>query len=309
MYSNIVPAKRVPSVTAGNPCQITTTGSHGYSTGNTVQIGGALGITSINGAWTITSTGASTFSLDGHNCTGTYTANSAHSATFTAFSNAPNRQELVVLRPGQEIRRVAIHRNSMFEVGTGCANGDQCSYFNTPRASISPDGRYVGFACNFGMLGGGGVCVADLGFSDDVRLTSEITAADTKALLTYRVPAGQGGGTVLISASPSLTTPLVNAPDGLTAQWRQYVATGLSAATDYFYRVTAGAFSYTGRFRTLPTLSGTGTLRIERGGGGTIQHGATASLGSSGASPLNLSPSRGVYYYNAGSGIVAAVVR
>ena len=251
MYSNQIAARRISSVTAANPCEITTTGAHGYSTGNSIQIGGALGITSINGVWTITSTGASTFTLDGHNCTGTYTANSAHSATFAAFSNAPNRQELVVLRPGQEIRRVAIHRNSMFDTGTGCAGGDHCSYFNSPRASISPNGRFLAYACNFGMLDGLGVCVADLGFDDAVRLTSAADPADTLAVLRYNVPADQGAATVLISASPSLTSPVVNAPDGLTAQSRQYVATGLTAATDYFYRVTAGAFSYTGRFRTL----------------------------------------------------------
>ena len=153
------------------------------------------------------------------------------------------------------------------------------------------------------------MCVADLGFSDDVRLTSAADPADTKAVLRYNVPPDQGAATILISATPALTSPVVNASDGLAAQSRQYVATGLIAATDYFYRVTAGAFSYTGRFRTLATLSGTGTLRIERGGGGTIDHGASSALGSSGASPLVLTPAEGVYYYNAGAGVVAAIVK
>lgn len=310
MYSNTRTTRRVTGVTAANPCQISTAPTaHGYSTGNSVEIGGALGITSINAVWVVTSTGANTFTLDGHNCTGTYTASSAHSAIFAAHANHPNRQEIVVLRPGHEVRRVAIHRNSLFEVGTDCNGGDECTYYNSPRASLSNDGRYIADFCNFGKLANGGICIIDLGFTDDVRLTSAVDPADTLAVLRYNVPAEQGAATVLISASPALTSPVVNVSDSLTAQSRQYVATGLTAATDYFYRVTAGQFSYTGRFRTLPTMSGTGTLRIERSGGGTIEHGTTASLGSSGASPLSLTPSRGLYYYNAGAGVVATVVR
>lgn len=308
-YSNQQSARRIPSVTAANPCQIATTGDHGYTTGNTVQIGGALGITSINGEWTITVTGATTYTLDGHNCTGTYTADSAHSAVFAAFADSPNRQDMVVIRPGREVRRIAIHRSFQPDTGSGCAGGDECSYYNSPRASISPDGRYVAFMCNFGVIANRSVCVVDLGFSDDVRITSAIDPADTLVVLRYNVPADQGAATILISDSPVLSSPVVNTTDGLTNLVRQFVASTLTAATDYFYRVTAGAFSYTGRFRTLPALSGTGTLRIERGGGGNIDHGTTSSLGSSGASPLVLTPSKGAYYYNAGAGVTATIVK
>lgn len=56
-------------------------------------------------------------------------------------------------------------------------------------------------------------------------------------------------------------------------------------------------------------MSGTGVLRVERGSTGTIQYGATAGLGASGASPLSITVNRGVYYYNAGGSTQAVVVR
>lgn len=49
----------------GGGIEITTASAHGLSTGNTVQIYDVLGTLEANGTWVITSTGASSFTLDG----------------------------------------------------------------------------------------------------------------------------------------------------------------------------------------------------------------------------------------------------
>ncbi len=50
---------------AGGLIEVTTTAPHGMLTGATAIISGVVGTTEANGSWTITSTGASTFTLDG----------------------------------------------------------------------------------------------------------------------------------------------------------------------------------------------------------------------------------------------------
>lgn len=300
------PVYQISAVTAGNPCSITTAVSHGLSTGTAVQIGGAAGITSINGVFTATVTGSNSLTLNGHTCTGSYTANSAHLARNAATAtNWPNRQETVIVRPGEEIRRVAVHRTKMY------SGGALLPYYNTPRGSISRDGRYIAFCSNLGVPENPSVWVADTGApqtSTRIAVTA-IDAADTKAIFNYNVPAGQAAATILISASPSLSSPVVNVSDGATAQNRQHVATGLTANTDYWYRVTTGEYTAKGRFQTGGPLSGTAALEIARGDGGAVQHGATVGLGSSGASPLRVTVTRGVYYYDTGAGPRAVVVR
>lgn len=50
---------------AANPVEVSTDGNHGYATGDSIFIDNATGMTGINGQWTITVTGATTFELDG----------------------------------------------------------------------------------------------------------------------------------------------------------------------------------------------------------------------------------------------------
>ena len=151
-------AHRVSAVTPGTPCALTTATAHGYSSGTSKLIGGALGITSINGVFTITQTGSNTLTLDGHTCSGTYTANSAHIVdNVSSASSSPNRQEIVRVRPGEKVWRGAIHRAKTYN------GGDLSSYWNSPRASISRDGRYIAFAGSFGIPEHPSVWVADLG--------------------------------------------------------------------------------------------------------------------------------------------------
>lgn len=55
----------VSTATATNPVVVTTDGNHGFTTGDSVYVEGATGMTGINGQWTITVTGLTTFRLDG----------------------------------------------------------------------------------------------------------------------------------------------------------------------------------------------------------------------------------------------------
>lgn len=55
----------VLGATATNPVEVTTDGSHGFATGDSINIQGATGMTGINGQFDITVTGADTFELDG----------------------------------------------------------------------------------------------------------------------------------------------------------------------------------------------------------------------------------------------------
>lgn len=270
------------------------------------MIGVSRGITSINGIFTVNVTGSNTFTLTGQSCSGTYTVDSAHVVVNALTAPVqPNRQEIVMVRPGEEVRRVAIHRAKIYN------GGSLLGYFATPRASISRDARYIAFASNLGVPEQSSVWVADLGIPvATTRLTVKaVDAADTKAILNYDVPSGEGSATIQISASPSLSSPVVNAVDGSTGTSRQYVLTGLSAGPDYWYRITTGKFAAQGRFRTSSTLTGTALLQVTRGGGGTIQYGSTSALGLSSASPLSVTVNRGVHYYDAGAGVQAVVVR
>lgn len=206
-------------------------------------------------------------------------------------------------RPGQEVRRLAIHRTKIYN------GGALLNYYNTPRASVSRDGRYVAFGSNFGVPEHPSVWVVDTGASHTTTTVSATVAqADTSAILNYVVPAGQtGSATIIVSASPSLTSPVVSATDGLTTEGRQYVATGLTANTQYHFRISTIAYSRTGSFRTLPALSGTGRLQLSKGGGGSIAYGATSSLGSTCTSPCDIAPSKGLLYTDS-TGVARAVV-
>jgi len=301
-------AYKISAVVAGTPCAITTERAHGYSTGNTALIGGGEGITSINAQHTITVTGATTFTLDGHTCAGTYSANTARVTTAGAATSRSHRQELTLYRVGDspETRRIAIHRSKNYDFPN---YSDAFGYYAGPRASLSRDGRYIAWASNQGYPEWPSVYVADVGVNGTTKLSAEAAPADTKAVLNYVVPSVQGAATITISALASLASPVVSASDSLTGEGRQYVATGLTANTDYWYRIQTTGYAATGKFRTLPTLSGSGRLQVAKGGGGTVQYGTTTGLGSSCTSPCDLSLARGVIYTDATGSAKAVVVR
>lgn len=68
------PTFSVSGATNASPIVITTTTNHGLTTGDKVTITGVTGNTAANGTFTITVTGAATFSLDGSTGNGAYTS-------------------------------------------------------------------------------------------------------------------------------------------------------------------------------------------------------------------------------------------
>lgn len=67
-------AKLVSAATNASPIVVTTSTSHGLSTGNRVAISSVLGNTAANGNWTVTVTSATVFSLDGSTGNGAWTS-------------------------------------------------------------------------------------------------------------------------------------------------------------------------------------------------------------------------------------------
>ena len=142
-----ITAKLISAVSPATPCQITSAG-HGYTTGDSILIGGSAGITDINGVWTITVTNANNYTLNGHTCGITYTPNSANSVlNVSTASDSPNRQESdVLLFDASVVRRSIIHRAKIYDNGSTLLG-----YYATPRASISRDGSWVSYESNYGI--------------------------------------------------------------------------------------------------------------------------------------------------------------
>lgn len=309
-YNADLNAQQVTAVTAGSPCSLTTSGAHGFTTGASVQTANLAGITGATGIFTMTSTGATTMTLNGTTCSGTYTGSTTGTvADATAQGNARNRQQVWIIRLGDGsdsggVYPVLTHRSQPYAGSLGV------------RASMSADGRFGVFAGNFGVpeFSGGRryyLYSIDSGITPTTqRFTVGAAPADTSAVLNYLVPqSGQGAATVVISTSPSYTSPVINTTDGQTGQGRQFVATGLTASTRYFYRVTAGYWSAAGEFTTAAALSGSAPVQLSKGGGGTINYGATSGLGSSCSSPCSITATRGLLYTDLSGAASAMVVR
>lgn len=64
----------ITAATNATPIAVTTASAHGLSSGNYVTISGVLGNTAANGTWSITVTGASTFTLTGSSGNAAYTS-------------------------------------------------------------------------------------------------------------------------------------------------------------------------------------------------------------------------------------------
>jgi hypothetical protein len=239
-------ARKITAVTPGTPCGITSEG-HGYKSGDSVLIGGATGITTINGIFTVTVTGPNTYTLNGHTCSSGYNAGTANSVSNIASAPAkPNRQEIVMLRPGSEVRRLAIHRSKIYDNGS-----DLLGYYQSPRGSLSRDGRFVAYASNYGIPERSSVYVVDAGAPARIQVQA-VEVTDTWGILNYQVPAGEPPASITISLSPELTDPVVAAYHDSWDEIRQFATSELQPDKDYFYRIHSGRFSATGRFRTQP---------------------------------------------------------
>lgn len=151
------PAKIIQSVTNTNPCQINAT-SHGFTNGDSIQIGGAAGVTVINGAWVATVLNGNAFTIPVDCTAGTYTASTGTAATMeTAMVATPGGPELAyieipALGSAGTIKRLATHRSVAFECGamdTLCPGTH--SYYDTARPSVSPDGSWIAYNSNMGV--------------------------------------------------------------------------------------------------------------------------------------------------------------
>ena len=155
--SGSIAVKQIAAVTAQNPCLVRTTSAHGLNTSDEIVIGGGEGMTGLNGIKTITVVDTDEFTT-GSVCSGTYTANTAnavlHAATAT---DSPERQELHYISATGDVRRLAQHRAKTYDNGTALLSG----YYQTPRASISRDGRFVAFNSNMGFVENGSVWIID----------------------------------------------------------------------------------------------------------------------------------------------------
>lgn len=77
-----VAPRAIASSTNASPIQVTTAAPHGYATGDKIAITGHAVNTNANGYWTVTVTGATTFTLDGS------TGNGVGGATGTHYPRA-----------------------------------------------------------------------------------------------------------------------------------------------------------------------------------------------------------------------------
>ena len=298
-----IEAKKITATTPGDSCGIISQG-HGYATDGSIVIGGANGITDINGVFRVTVTGPNTYTLNGQSCSSGYVAGTANSAkNVVTAPNKPNRQEIVMVRPGQEVRRLAIHRAKLYGNGT-----DMLSYYQSPRSSVSRDGRFVAFASNQGIPEQPSVYIVDAG-APMAGTRIDVTGADataTKVVLNYSVPAGEGPAKIRISATPDLMNPVVDAADTSQDELRQFIASDLQENTEYFYRIHSGRYSKTGQFRTVTAaaMAGETIWNIDSEAGEPVQQGTDAARGTS---PLKVK--RGIHYVKSGNRVKAVVVR
>lgn len=134
------PNRRVSNVTQANPASVTTFKDHEFTTGQVVEIediGGMVELT--DGPYTITVTGANTFTLDGINSTG-----------FTAYTSGGTAREQIRetdIMFQTRIRILAnagVHKGLIFEIGSstrGCAAwvGDQTIGFTAGSGTVAND--------------------------------------------------------------------------------------------------------------------------------------------------------------------------
>lgn len=243
-----IPARAISAIRTGSTCEVVTPAAHGMANGQSVVVGGVLGVTGAGGVSNIQSTGSNSFLLVGKSCNGTYQAGTGSFVlNVPTATDSPNRGEIVVLRPGHEVRRIAHHRAKPFDNAPFLLG-----YYATPRASISRDGQFVAFESNWGVPDQSSVWVVATGTSDVLRITASAPLTSfTSATLSYNVPANQPAALVVVSSNPDLVSNLaLRLYDGQSAAARKLVVPGLRPSTRYYYRISTGQYSFTGSFLT-----------------------------------------------------------
>lgn len=106
----------------------------------------------------------------------------------TVRTKSPFSGEIVVIKNmGEEIRRVAMHRSVPYE------------YFEQPRASISPDAKYVMWDTNFGVKGQRYVVAAATGYNNSNTVTPPPPTDTTAPLIFGVIATSTTASTSLIS--------------------------------------------------------------------------------------------------------------
>jgi hypothetical protein len=182
--------------TTGANCVIKTTNAHTFADGSSVAIGGTSEMTGVNGVSPIHVIDSRTLQLD-HPCQGRYTNRVGHIAAAQQYSVlSPNRDEVVVIRLDAEIRRVAIHRTKLF-----ANQGDIASYWATPRASLSRDGKFVAYASNLGLPEPTSVFWAEINDQGKQIRAATVEPQDVVAELTWDGPEEV---VILVSKEPDM---------------------------------------------------------------------------------------------------------
>ncbi len=304
--SNVWNTYRISSLGSTNPCQITWVNAPGFANGSQIVIGHHGGTPDIHGSWVYTSTGATTGTIP-ISCIGNTYSNASDDVAAYGTQDIPlvtafNQQEIQhVDHRTMEVRR-AKHRSMQY----GSPGLDP--YRANPFASVSRNGRYVAFRSNYQWPERVSEYLVDFGPATE-RMGLAADPADTSMVIRAALPVASGSVSILVSTSPDLSSPVVSTTVSSSGKSVEYIATGLTAGTLYWVRVNSGGYANTVQARTVPALSGSAPVRLVKGGGGTINYGATSGLGSSCTSPCSITATKGLLYTDLSGSAAAMVVR
>jgi hypothetical protein len=312
-YGTALNNQLITAATSTNPAVITTASNHGWSTNREVFISWTEGNTCINGKWAITKIADNQFSIP-VNCSGAgaYVANSGVVVNADpVLTSRAYRNEMIITRPGEEVRRVAVHRARMLGNTFNSTHGQVSYYGYSPKSSISYDGCYIAFMSNMGDPSANSAYIAETGFCPSQMMSvRSIQPTPSGAILNYALPANVSC-TILASHNIDFSSPFASSiSDGQSGLSRTLVLTGGTANSDTWVRWQCGLYTASRYFRTLPSLSGAGLLQLNLGpqagitnavvewgyNSGSLSN-TTASVPCTAGCRIELRPNRGVVYH------------
>lgn len=262
-----VPASfTITACSGSSPVTCTTASDHGYSIGDSVLIGGAVGMTEVNGVNTISAKpAANQFSLN-IATSGSYTASSAAVTKNTAFSGAAAGDEVWVTRlgeyvPGEAVAiqsvRLAKHRGVLFDAAYG--------YYQFP--NIAPDGSLVVFQSNGGIPSGNLTTnstyaiapglTAQYSYEFESGKAVTIATDNTAAVFTIAEPTGAPSISCTASSNRDLSSGTTQVAASGNPRYLTY--TGLTLGTRYYWRCNSPDSKYVAVGSFVPTGSSTPT--------------------------------------------------
>lgn len=190
----------ISTVSGTTTVTVTTSASHGYGTGDIVVIAGVAGLVGANGTWTITRTGATTFTLDGAVASGTYTSGGTVQRLLGTSGSANEGVWNLVVPAGEDTRYGLVVRGNTSSLKALLKVVD---HQNADIFAVQP-------------TGGAGLFSAD---PNDVIWASTGTGTSQRKFAAssaggVRVAAGDPGGSVETLAIGNATTQPSSSPDG-----------------------------------------------------------------------------------------------